>query len=59
MNKKTNRQFDRDEDWGEYKKSSKKKLKHWEEQKDWKFDRRNHTGDDDDYEDSGYKAAGW
>jgi hypothetical protein len=60
MSKKNDRQLNRDEDWGEYKKSSKKKIKNWEEQKDWKFDKRNHIGDEDDYyEDSNYKVAGW
>lgn len=55
-------EFERDEDWGEYRKVSKKKHKHREE-KDWRFDKRkNYQEDYNEYDDEEYddrKTRNW
>ena len=46
-------------EWGEYKKTTKKKAKH-REQREWKFDKRKDYGNDDAYFDDGeedYRAS--
>lgn len=48
------------DEWGEYRKNSKKKMKHREESNtSWRFDKRkDYSVDDDDYEDN-RKVGDW
>jgi len=54
-------ELDHDSDWGEYKKSSKKKTKHREEAGNWRFDKRqdHRMEEHDEYDDYDRKARDW
>jgi hypothetical protein len=51
------------DDWGEYRKNSKKKMKHRDESNSWRFDKRQNYNEDyesDDYDDNyDRKTGGW
>lgn len=51
---KQNREFKSngyEDDWGEYKKNSKKKMKHRDESNSWRFDKRKDYSVEDEYDD--------
>ena len=47
------------EDWGEYRKNTKKKMKHRDESESWRFDKRkDYVAEDDEYEDYDDRKTG-